>query len=122
MCVSRCECFQVDFAALILLASAGADTLAKLHARTGCGGRCGLCVPYIDAMLRSGMVELPVMWAADFERLGIAPGVVRTRERVMELRNEARVPSGDVRAVEHAIRARGPGLSIDVKPASRQAA
>ncbi len=106
MGVSRCACFEVEFTALMAMACSGAGTLAELHARTGCGARCGMCVPYIEAMLRSGMTDLPVMWAEEFIRLGIAPGAVRTRERVMRLRDEPRVPAGDTTALEQAIRQR----------------
>ncbi len=45
---------QTLFADLLPQARASRWDLAALTAATGCGGQCGLCRPYLSAMLRDG--------------------------------------------------------------------
>jgi bacterioferritin-associated ferredoxin len=45
---------QTLFADLLPEARAGNWDLATLTAATGCGGQCGLCRPYLQAMLADG--------------------------------------------------------------------
>ncbi|HEX7023312.1 MAG TPA: hypothetical protein VF187_00720 [Gemmatimonadales bacterium] len=47
-------CFDRDFADLLPLARTGGLDLTELTRRTGCGGRCGLCRPYLRRMLVTG--------------------------------------------------------------------
>ena len=76
MPVRRCVCFDVTFEALIELEKSHGEGLAGLHCRTGCGGKCGLCIPYIQVMLRTGQTRMPIMWSDDFKAQGVAPGAV----------------------------------------------
>jgi len=50
--IDRCVCTQTLFADVLPQARAQGWDLAALTAATGCGGQCGLCRPYLDAMLR----------------------------------------------------------------------
>lgn len=52
--VTRCLCRGVAFAELLPVARAGGWDLAELIRRTGCGGGCGLCRPYLRRMLETG--------------------------------------------------------------------
>lgn len=84
MTVTRCVCFDTAFADIWAMLRDG-KSLADVHAATGCGGRCGLCIPYILAMLKTGKTELPVMWKQDFESLGVRPTPIdRVERRVRE--------------------------------------
>ncbi|TVQ63563.1 MAG: (2Fe-2S)-binding protein [Phycisphaerales bacterium] len=69
MSVDRCMCHDVTFAELRELADRGAGDLQALARETGCGTGCGLCVPYIRVMLRTGQTVLPVMTASEFRAL-----------------------------------------------------
>lgn len=71
MGVSSCICFRTDFTTLKQIASSTSGTLHDLHAATGCGSRCGLCIPYIRLMLLSGWTDLPPLTPEDFKELGI---------------------------------------------------
>lgn len=44
----------MSFDALLPRARERGWGLAELIAATGCGGQCGLCRPYLSAMLRDG--------------------------------------------------------------------
>ena len=50
--IDRCVCTQTLFADLLPRARAHGWDLAALTAATGCGAQCGLCRPYLHAMLR----------------------------------------------------------------------
>jgi len=52
--VSECLCRRVPFAELLPLARAGDWMLDDIVSRTGCGGQCGLCRPYLRRMLETG--------------------------------------------------------------------
>jgi bacterioferritin-associated ferredoxin len=52
--VTMCACRGVPFARLLPLARAGGWDLDELMRRTGCGTQCGLCRPYLRAMLADG--------------------------------------------------------------------
>lgn len=54
LCIDRCVCRQTPFAELLPRARAEGWQLPDLIRETGCGGSCGLCRPYLRAMLRSG--------------------------------------------------------------------
>lgn len=81
MAVTRCICFDVTFAELKRIADEINGGLLEMHRATGCGARCGLCLPYIQAMIQTGRSTFPVMWTADFQALGINPGYIARLER-----------------------------------------
>ncbi len=55
MDIDRCLCFNQRFADLQQVAEAtGAQTVAELQTHVAFGQRCGLCRPYVRAMLRTG--------------------------------------------------------------------
>jgi len=60
MPVDRCVCHEVTFAQLKAYADANDCGFEQLQARFSCGKGCGLCVPYIHAMLRTGRVSFEV--------------------------------------------------------------
>ena len=59
--VDRCVCVDVTFAALWRLHKESGADLDRLQRLTRCGTVCGMCVPYIREVLRTGRVKLPVM-------------------------------------------------------------
>lgn len=52
--IDRCVCMRFPFARLLPLARAEGWDLDALGAATGCGEQCGLCRPYLRAMLAHG--------------------------------------------------------------------
>ena len=88
MGVSSCICYRTDFAALKAIADASGGGLQELHAATGCGSRCGLCIPYIRAMLLTGLVDLPPMLPADFKKMGIRCSTLERLVAQLESRGE----------------------------------
>lgn len=72
--VSRCVCMGVDFDAIVRIAGETGGGLSEAYRQTGCGARCGLCLPYIQLAIRTGKTSFPVMWAEDFEKAGVGPG------------------------------------------------
>lgn len=54
MPVDRCVCFNVPFTVLKEYAIEHSCGMDGLRDKFGCGRGCALCVPYIQAMLRSG--------------------------------------------------------------------
>ena len=52
--IDRCICRNRSFEELLTEARAHAWSLADLMRETGCGGQCGLCRPYLRAMLATG--------------------------------------------------------------------
>lgn len=63
MAVDRCVCKQVTFGELLALAELVGPDVDELSTRTKCGTGCGMCLPYIKIMLRTGETCLPVMRA-----------------------------------------------------------
>lgn len=61
MAVTRCTCHDVPFENLKELHETEGLTLRDMVQRTRCGTGCGLCVPYIRLMMRTGQTELPVL-------------------------------------------------------------
>lgn len=45
------------FAELLPLARAGDWDVARIGTETGCGDQCGICRPYLHAMLVTGTVQ-----------------------------------------------------------------
>jgi len=85
--VTKCVCFDVTFEALRSLYYSLPEslrTIGTLHSRTGCGGRCGLCVPYIQVAIRRQVDTLPVMWTEDFRSEGVHPGAIRRLEETIK--------------------------------------
>lgn len=86
MAVKRCICFDRSFEEVRDIAVRTGGGLLEAHKQTGCGARCGLCLPYIQYMLMTGDTDLPVMWSDDFSREGINPGRIAKLEK--RLRDE----------------------------------
>ena len=83
MPVTRCICFDVTFADIMRIAQENGGNLGAAHKITGCGARCGLCVPYIRYMAQTGETEMPVMWGDDFRRQGIIATQIERLERFL---------------------------------------
>jgi bacterioferritin-associated ferredoxin len=61
--ITRCVCQRMPFATLLPLARTHRWTLDDILRETGCGDQCGLCRPYLRAMLASGTTEFhEVLW------------------------------------------------------------
>ncbi len=54
LCIDRCCCTGLYFEDLKEVAKDGVVDLKRLQEETGCGMSCGLCVPYLRAMLDTG--------------------------------------------------------------------
>jgi len=52
--IDRCVCKQMLFAELLPRVRTHGWDLVALSAATGCGSQCGLCRPYLEAMLHDG--------------------------------------------------------------------
>jgi len=57
--VDRCVCFDVTFDRLKEFASVNGGGLDAITAKFGCGRGCAMCVPFIRAMLQTGLTRLP---------------------------------------------------------------
>ena len=55
--VDRCVCFDVRFERLRAYATARDADIDALQERFGCGRGCGLCVPFIRRMLKTGQTS-----------------------------------------------------------------
>jgi len=58
--VNRCVCRDVPFDRLKAIAEANGDDAERLRERTGCGGECGMCFPYLRVMLETGETSVPL--------------------------------------------------------------
>lgn len=55
ICIDRCVCMKTPFAVLLPMARERGWDLAALMERTHCGDECGMCRPYLRAMLATGV-------------------------------------------------------------------
>jgi bacterioferritin-associated ferredoxin len=55
--ITRCVCRSFPFDQLLPLVKAGQWILEDVVAHTGCGDECGLCRPYLRAMIDTGQTE-----------------------------------------------------------------
>jgi bacterioferritin-associated ferredoxin len=69
MPVDRCVCRKIAFSELLQLAQEIGSDFDALARQTQCGSACGMCVPYIQLMLRTGRTSLPVMRPEDIKRM-----------------------------------------------------
>ena len=60
MPVDRCICKDVSFKRLKAYALEHTCDYQELHERFKCGQGCGLCIPYIRQMLKTGITSLPI--------------------------------------------------------------
>lgn len=60
MAVDRCICHNVPFTKIKALVAEGVP-FTKVVADTRCGNGCGLCRPYVCAVLATGHTVLPVL-------------------------------------------------------------
>ncbi|MFO0859435.1 MAG: (2Fe-2S)-binding protein [Phycisphaerales bacterium] len=67
--VDRCVCRNVPFTELKKLADAGIRDVDELSGRTGCGTGCGMCIPYIRVMLKTGVTDLPVLFEKQIDAI-----------------------------------------------------
>lgn len=74
--VNRCVCTGQTFAELKLRAESIAGDFDTLREQTGCAQSCGLCEPYVRAMLRTGRTSFRPMDPAIRE-----PGCSSSRDR-----------------------------------------
>ena len=94
--VTQCVCYRLKFEQLLAMARQTGAGLVELHQATGCGGRCGLCIPYIRYMLIHEQAEIPVMWTEDFRALGIRCTTIDRLERRLREENNGELPdTGD---------------------------
>ena len=55
--ITRCVCLNMPFDQLLQLVRARRWILEDVVAQTGCGDQCGLCRPYLRAMIETGQTE-----------------------------------------------------------------
>jgi bacterioferritin-associated ferredoxin len=67
LCIDRCVCVRVPFERLLPVARQEGWDLPALIAATGCGDQCGMCRPYLAAMLRDGTTIFRTILSADNE-------------------------------------------------------
>lgn len=92
--VRSCVCLDVSFDRIREAAEGCEQGLLEAHRKTGCGGRCGLCIPYIKLMLMTGRTSLPVLWSEQFTAHGINPGRVKMIEGAIQ-RQQAAMDAGE---------------------------
>lgn len=81
--VDRCMCFDVRIRRILDIIERTGGGLLEAHRQTGCGARCGLCLPYIQVAIKTGHTTLPVMWADEFRKHGVNPGRIEHIQRSM---------------------------------------
>ncbi len=59
MPIDRCVCFNVLFSELKQYADSRPCRYEDMRRRFNCGRGCGLCVPYIRELLRTGQTSFP---------------------------------------------------------------
>lgn len=69
MPIDRCVCRRMPFETLRVIAVEEKLDFETLLEQSGCGSSCGLCVPYIQAMLATGRTTFPVMSPRELERM-----------------------------------------------------
>lgn len=69
MPVDRCICRKIAFTQLLAIAQEVGSDFDALARETQVGNGCGMCVPYIHLMLRTGRTSLPVMRPEDIKRM-----------------------------------------------------
>lgn len=65
--IDRCICRNRRFADLLPLAREAGWDLGSLGQATGCGEQCGLCRPYLRAMLAKGTTVFDRLLPSDSE-------------------------------------------------------
>ncbi len=69
MCVNRCICTNLTFRELIDRSQRESLDFEALRVRTGAGGECTMCAPYIRAALRTGRDSFPVLNESELDAL-----------------------------------------------------
>lgn len=67
--VDRCCCRGILFRNLLEAAREARVPVEQLARERGCGATCGLCMPYIQLMARTGVTELPLIGSESHARL-----------------------------------------------------
>lgn len=75
--VDRCCCRNVLFCDLKQAAQEAGIPVEQMADERGCGSACGLCMPYIRLMVRTGLTELPVIGSDGYRHLTRQPRPVR---------------------------------------------
>ena len=63
--ITRCVCRNFPFEQLLPLVMARRWLLDDVVSQTGCGDECGLCRPYLRAMIDTGQTEFCQLLPAD---------------------------------------------------------
>ena len=69
MKVDRCVCLDIGFDRVKECARAEGLDARGVAERLGCGGGCGMCLPYIKLVIETGETEQPVLDAERFRAL-----------------------------------------------------
>ena len=59
--INRCICHNVSFAKMLQLMADKNLTIKEAMEKTGAGGNCGLCIPYIRLSVEIGKTSHPVI-------------------------------------------------------------
>lgn len=69
LAIDSCFCRGLKFDELYAVARREGLGARELRDQTGCGSSCGLCIPYIAVMLKTGQTDLPLMDEKEFLRI-----------------------------------------------------
>ena len=84
--VNQCVCFEHSLTQLREMCDDRLDRVAQVCKKTGCGSKCGLCVPYLKAAIRCKADELEVMSSDEFRSMGIFPGKIARVEGQIDIK------------------------------------
>ena len=70
--ITRCVCRNFPFDQLLPLVIARRWLLDDVISQTGCGDECGLCRPYVRAMIDTGQTEFRQLLPADPDHSEVA--------------------------------------------------
>ena len=80
--ITHCVCHDVSFARLRRYAEEHEDVdFETLRRRFGCGTGCGLCIPYVRAMLHTGRTAFEVSTEITEGAEDTGPDAIRATDR-----------------------------------------
>jgi len=70
--VRACICYPHTFAKILAVSrTRGWTSVEEITSALGCGSGCGLCRPYLAAMLKTGKTAFPVLKASDGDEVRV---------------------------------------------------
>lgn len=69
MIVDRCICCDKTFKHLLELGEKNSASVNEVCKSTGCGGRCGMCLPYIYKVFMTKNPRVPLMSELEAQKI-----------------------------------------------------